>query len=60
MGEKEQRSETGNRGRETRNNDLRQGTEDGRQGTDTRDRRHRTLDKGQEKGTWGKNMVQYQ
>jgi hypothetical protein len=47
MGDKEQRSETwnrgwetkgeetGNRGWETRNRDVRQGTADGRQGTET-------------------------
>jgi len=38
------------RGWETRNRDVRQGTEDGRKGTDTWDRRHRTLDKGRENG----------
>jgi hypothetical protein len=31
MGDKEQRSETENSGWETRNRDVRQGTEDGRQ-----------------------------
>ena len=31
-GNKEQRSETGNRGRGTRNREVRHGTEDGRQG----------------------------
>ncbi len=35
MGDKEHRRETGNSGQETRNRDVRQGTEDGRQGTDT-------------------------
>jgi hypothetical protein len=35
MRDKEQRLETGNSGRETRNRDVRKDTEDGRQGTDT-------------------------
>ncbi len=34
MGDKEQRSVTGNRGWEIKNRDVRQGTEDGRQGTE--------------------------
>jgi hypothetical protein len=37
MGNKEQRHETGNRGWETRNRDLRLEKEDGRQGTETTD-----------------------
>ncbi len=41
MGDKEQRSEIGNRGWETRNRDVRQGTMDGKQGTETRDREQR-------------------
>jgi hypothetical protein len=45
-----------NRGWETRNWDVRQGTEDGRQGSDTWDMRHMTLDKGREKGT-GERMT---
>ncbi len=38
MGYKEQRSETGKRGWETRNGDVRQGTKDGKQGTEMGDR----------------------
>jgi hypothetical protein len=34
-GDKEQRRETWNRGWETRNREVRLGTEDGRQGTET-------------------------
>jgi hypothetical protein len=34
MGNKEQRLKTGDRGQETRNRDVRQESEDGRQGTE--------------------------
>ncbi len=40
----------GNRGREIRNRDVRQGIKCGKQGTE---RRHRALDKGREKGDRG-------
>ncbi len=46
-GDKEQRSETWNRGRETKNKEVRHGTEDRIQGTETRDREQRAGNKEQ-------------
>ena len=49
MGDKEQRSETWNRGRETRNKEVRHGTEDGRQRAGNKEQRSETGNRGWEK-----------
>ncbi len=48
MGDKEQRSESWNRGRETRNKEVRHGTEDGRQRASKKEQRLETGNIGQE------------
>ncbi len=47
-GDKEQRSETWNRGWETRNSEVRHGTEDGRQRASNKEQRRETGNSGQE------------
>jgi hypothetical protein len=55
-GDKEQKSETWNRGRETRNKEVKHGTEDGRQRAENKEQRSETRNSGWEK--WNRDVRQ--